>query len=53
MKDSFASVKTDEKNPKWQQCIKRENTLYNRGNDIRSEFERDYTRLLHCEAYRR
>ena len=53
MKDSFASVKTDEKNPKWQQCIKRENTLYNRGNDIRSEFKRDYTRLLHCEAYRR
>jgi len=42
MKDSFASVKTDEKNQKWQQCIKRENTLYNRGNDIRSEFEREH-----------
>lgn len=43
----------DEKNPKWMQAIKRENSLYNRGNGIRSEFDRDYTRILHCESYRR
>lgn len=53
MKDSFAKVRTCPENPIWEQCIKRENSLYNRGNDIRSEFERDYTRLLHCESYRR
>lgn len=53
MKDSFSSVRTDEHSPIWQQCISRENSLYGRGNDIRSEFERDYTRLLHCLAYRR
>ncbi|MFA6936828.1 MAG: HD domain-containing protein [Treponema sp.] len=53
MKDAFVSVKTDESSPKWTKCIKRENSLYSRGNDIRSEFERDYTRLLHSLAYRR
>ena len=53
MKDSFSSVKIDEHSDKWQQCIKRENSLYSRNNDIRSEFERDYTRLLHSLAYRR
>lgn len=53
MKGSFFSVRTDEHSPSWEQCIKRENTLYGRGNGIRSEFERDYTRILHCEAYRR
>ncbi|MCQ2247752.1 MAG: HD domain-containing protein [Treponema sp.] len=52
MKDSFAEVRCDEKNPKWEQCIKRDSSLYSR-NGIRSEFERDYTRILHCEAYRR
>ncbi|MBO7640097.1 MAG: HD domain-containing protein, partial [Treponema sp.] len=53
MKDSFAQVRMDENNPKWMQAIKRENSLYNRGNGIRSEFDRDYTRILHCESYRR
>ena len=27
--------------------------LYSRNNDIRSEFERDYTRVIHSNAYRR
>ena len=27
--------------------------IYGRNNDIRSEFERDYTRVLHCQAFRR
>ncbi len=53
MKNSFASVRTDEKNPIFEQATKRESMLYGRGNSIRSEFERDYTRLLHSEAYRR
>ena len=40
-------------NEKWENVIKREQELYNRPNDIRSEFERDYTRIIHCTAYRR
>ena len=31
----------------------REKELYTRSNDMRSEFERDYTRILHSLAYRR
>lgn len=53
MRDSFFSVRADQNNPNWNQCITREIALYNRGNSIRSEFERDYTRLLHSLAYRR
>lgn len=53
MKDALISVRMDEENPHWKNCIARETPLYNRGNSIRSEFERDYTRLLHCESYRR
>lgn len=40
-------------NPKWENMIKREVPLYSRNNDIRSEFERDYTRIIHSTAYRR
>lgn len=53
MKDAFALVRTDSLNHKWEDAIRRENSLYGRGNDIRSPFERDYTRLLHCQAYSR
>ncbi len=31
----------------------RQRSLYKREDDIRSEFARDYTRILHCTAYRR
>ena len=31
----------------------RDKELYTRSNDVRSEFERDYTRILHSLAYRR
>ena len=33
--------------------IKREKGIYKRKNDLRSDFERDYTRIIHCNAYRR
>lgn len=39
--------------PKWQDSIRRETNLYPRPNDIRSDFNRDYTRLLHSMAFRR
>lgn len=38
---------------KYKNAISREKELYSRNNDERSEFERDYTRILHCLAYRR
>lgn len=53
MEQILNEVAANEKNPKWKQMIKREKQLYSRNNDIRSEFERDYTRLIHCNAYRR
>lgn len=40
-------------NIKWNSCIQRIDELYQRKDDIRSEFERDYNRILHCTAYRR
>ncbi|MBR0491514.1 MAG: HD domain-containing protein [Clostridia bacterium] len=53
MKDILKNVATTENNPKWNNIIKRENELYTRGNDIRSDFERDYTRIIHSLAFRR
>ncbi len=52
MKDAFKDFGCFEGSKKWEQAIKRENPIYSR-NDVRSEFERDYTRILHCQAYRR
>lgn len=53
MKNGFFDVRCDEKNGKFDSCVKREIAIYDRKNDIRSEFERDYTRILHCQAFRR
>ncbi len=53
MKNILKNVATTESNPKWNNIIKRENELYTRGNDIRSDFERDYTRIIHSLAFRR
>ena len=53
MQNSFKDQRCDEKNPKWEQAIKREIPIYGRNNEIRTEFERDYTRILHSEAFRR
>ena len=52
MRNSFEKERCDSNNEKWKQAIAREIPIYNR-NDIRSDFERDYTRILHSEAYRR
>ncbi len=52
-KDSFASVAARPGNPKWEQLIHREAELYQKPNDCRDPFERDYTRILHSLAYRR
>ena len=53
MKDCLKNVAAHENNYKWKNITKRETELYPRGNDIRSEFERDYTRIIHSLAFRR
>ena len=49
----FEGVAAVQGNAKWENIIKREVPLYQRTNDIRSPFERDYTRIIHSTAYRR
>ena len=53
MEKLFEKVAAQPANPKWENMIKREEPLYKRKSDVRSEFERDYTRILHCDAYKR
>ncbi len=49
----FRSVAAFPGNDRYEKLIERENSLYSREDDIRSEFARDYTRILHSTAYRR
>lgn len=50
----FATCSAYDKNPKWEQCISRaKGDLYDRKDDIRSDFYRDYTRVLHSQPYSR
>lgn len=53
MKYLFEKHSANPTNPKWENMISREAPLYSRNNDIRSEFGRDYTRIIHSTAYRR
>ena len=53
MKDLLKNYAATETSENWKNLIKREKALYKRDNDIRSEFERDYTRIIHCNGYRR
>ena len=52
----FESVATNEKSPKWKNAIKRESELYTPSygdSTMRTEFDRDYTRIINSRAYRR
>ncbi|MBR3249085.1 MAG: HD domain-containing protein [Clostridia bacterium] len=53
MNKLFEKEKADENNPKWQNMISREQPLYVRNNSLRSEFERDYTRIINSNGYKR
>ena len=53
MKNSFESVSANCNNPKWNHIVSRMSHLYSRENDVRSEFERDFNRIIHTNAYRR
>jgi dGTPase len=49
----FKSVAMTPNNSKWEQAIKRETPLRKKLNDTRTDFERDYNRILHSEGYER
>ena len=52
----FEAVATVEGSPKWENAIKRERELYNPRYGtptMRSIFDRDYTRIINCNAYKR
>jgi dGTPase len=52
----FEEVQMNQNNPKWSKSIEREEKLYNPvfgTKTMRTEFDRDYTRLINCNAYKR
>ena len=48
----FINEQANINNSKWNNLIHRENKIYKRENDLRSDFERDYNRILHSNAYK-
>ena len=52
----FENVAMYENNPKWEKAISRERELpipiFGK-ESLRTEFDRDYTRIINCNAYRR
>ena len=53
VKKKFTDVSAKLGNPNWGYLIERQEPIYKRENDTRTEFNRDYNRILHCMAYRR
>ena len=53
MFNAFNAVAAREDSPKRPDLIRREEPLYSREGDTRSEFARDYNRILYSTAYRR
>ena len=52
----FEAVQMNEKNPTWGNAIRREEELYNPvfgAKTMRTYFDRDYTRIINCNAYKR
>ncbi|WP_455683126.1 deoxyguanosinetriphosphate triphosphohydrolase family protein [Thomasclavelia sp.] len=52
-KNLFRNVRMDEFHPEFKNAKTRLKPLYQRSNDLRSEFGRDYTRIIFSQAYRR
>ena len=49
----FENYAATPSNPNWNNIITRKAPLYKRNNDLRDEFQRDYTRIIHSNSYRR
>lgn len=53
MEKLFKQVAANKENKKWDNMISRTDELYKRPTDLRTEFERDYTRIIYSAGYRR
>ena len=53
MKNSFQEVAINPNNSKWENTISRILPLSYKNSDIRTELDRDYTRIIHSNAYKR
>ena len=53
MKNSFITLSANKNNPKWNNLISRKSPIYERPTDIRNNFERDYTRIIYSNGYKR
>ena len=53
MENSFKQQSINKDNPKWENVISRLTPLETKPTDIRTPFDRDYTRIIHSNAYRR
>ena len=53
MKNSFKNYAMDINNSKWKNTISRITPLIHKNSDLRTEFEHDYTKIIHSNAYRR
>ena len=53
MNKSFSKAAVDEKNKDCAWLLKRQKDMYVTSGDNRSQFERDYTRILHSNSFRR
>lgn len=53
MENSFKEYAINKNNPKWKNVISRITPLETKPTDIRTPFDRDYTRIIHSNAYRR
>lgn len=51
--ETFENYSAIEGNPRFENYIKREKEIRPRPGDLRSEFEKDCNRVLHCNAFRR
>ncbi|MCL2414864.1 MAG: HD domain-containing protein [Bacteroidales bacterium] len=49
----FQHVAIKPGNPKWKESITRQIPIETKPGEIRTDFTRDYNRILHCTAYRR
>ena len=49
----FEKVAIKPGNPKWKESITRQIPIETKPGEIRTDFTRDYNRILHCTAYRR
>lgn len=49
----FENYAATPSNPNWNYMISREQPLYKRNCDLRDDFQRDYTRIIHSNSYKR